>query len=1014
VSPSPVVGHAIVRVRVVSSNLPGDIRDEVRRAARGADGDAAAAGGRIGERIEQSFARRFRGGVERVLRGDINRSRGGIGRLFSSFGGDLGRDLAGQFRLGIGAGRPGPAIVSMITLAGPSALGAAAALGVAAAGALTAALSSTLLAGGLLAAAFASGSKALDAGKEQWEAVGRSIGERVAEGMGAGFAAGGRVINERVIPAITPALTAIGEAFGNMFENLGKTLAIPENISRLGRILETNRRFIERFDVGLQGLTSAMLTLWAASQPMIDLVADVFAEFGQWAASALATAEANGTLATVMSNLTRLARAMFGWLARIGPAFGNWLLNLDVEGIIAGWESFGRIMGDIFDILGQIADGAGPHFREIMDNIHTILSNMVESGIIETIANKVGELLAAFTGFVATLSENPIAAKLLGIGLALLLFGGFLSPIFTLLKAVGGAFVALSSVLGTALLPVLAVVGVFTLLWSASEKFREAIIDLVKELAGTFSDIWDKLWPRIQSTWDAIWRLAELIGNVLAPVIRLLTPVLEFLAHIIGAVLLVVIEVIGLLANWLYGFLTGDWGPFIEQVQRLWNEFTAFLQEKWDEFIIWFQGKWEEFVVWIGGIWDGLTMVISLWWTALMSWFSSVWGGLLAAFHVWWDPIAAWWGALWTTIGNIVQAAATVIHVIVVSIAVAVGTAFGILAGVVVGIWNNLWNTVETVITTARAIISGIIGGLAALLVVIWNTLWATVERIVVGARNTISGIIGGLATVLVMVWNGLWRAVETIVTAARNYVVGVVQGLAAAIGVAWSLLSSTVISAWNTLWNTVENIISGARNTIATIVAGIANAVSVGWAWLGSHVSIIWNGIKNAIVQPIIDAYNAVTGWISNITSAVSGLLSKLGGWVSEANDKLNQTIAASAEAGTVTANMFNPDALPPSAQLARGGIVLATPGGINAVVGEGRNNERIEPLDSAGLSRRDRALISHIVNTMTSNGGGGSAPVTVQVMVGDHELTNFITRVVDSREDSLARRIAQRKGPG
>lgn len=1010
-SPSPVVGHAIVRVRVVSSNLPGDIRDEVRRAARGADGDADAAGGRIGERIEQSFARRFRGGVERVLRGDINRSRGGIGRLFSSFGGDLGRDLASQFRLGIGAGRPGPAIVSMITLAGPSALGAAAALGVAAAGALTAALSSTLLAGGLLAAAFASGSKALDAGKEQWEAVGRSIGERVAEGMGAGFAAGGRVINERVIPAITPALTAIGEAFGNMFENLGKTLAIPENISRLGRILETNRRFIERFDVGLQGLTSAMLTLWAASQPMIDLVADVFAEFGQWAASALATAEANGTLATVMSNLTRLARAMFGWLARIGPAFGNWLLNLDVEGIIAGWEAFGRIMGDIFAIFGQIADGAGPHFTQIMDNIHTTLSNIVESGIIKDIANKVGELLAAFTGFVAFLSENPIAAKLLGIGAALLLFGGFLSPIFTLLRALGGALLALGSALGTLTLPVLAVVAVFALLWSASEKFREAVVDLVKELAGTFSDIWDKLWPRIQSTWDAIWRLAEVIGNALAPVIRALTPVLEFLAHIIGAVLIVVIEVIGLLANWLYGFLTGDWGPFIEQVQRLWDEFTVFLQQKWDEFIIWFQGKWEEFVTWIGGIWDGLTMVISLWWTALMSWFSSVWGGLLAAFHAWWDPIAAWWGALWTTIGNIVQAAATVIHVIVVSIAVAVGTAFGLLAGVVVSIWNNLWNTVSNILTVARSIIGSIIGGLAAAVVLAWSGLWNAVERILIGARSAISSIISGLATVIVMAWNGLWRTVETIVTAARNYVSGVVSGLSAAVGNAISVMAGYVLSVWNALWGAVEAVIAGARNTIATIVAGIANAVAIGWAWLVGHVRTIWEGIKNAIVVPIQGAYQTVVGIITSITSAVSGLVGGVRSAVQSVTAGLASILSMQSKVAGIP-TITPPQ--PPGAQLARGGIILATPGGINAVVGEGRNNERIEPLDSAGLSRRDRALISHIVNTMTSSSGGGSAPITVQVMVGDHELTNFITKVVDSQEDSLARRIAQRKGPG
>ena len=100
-----------------------------------------------------------------------------------------------------------------------------------------------------------------------------------------------------------------------------------------------------------------------------------------------------------------------------------------------------------------------------------------------------------------------------------------------------------------------------------------------------------------------------------------------------------------------------------------------------------------------------------------------------------------------------------------------------------------------------------------------------------------------------------------------------------------------------------------------------------------------------------------------------------------------------------------------PVNAQLARGGVVLATPGGINAVVGEGRNNERIEPLDSQGLSRRDRALIGQIVSTMVSQSGQGAGPVQVRVMIGDRELTDVMTQVVQASNNALARRIAQRK---
>src|SRR6478752_4556831 len=336
----PVVGQAIVTVRVDSANLSRDIRQAVNDGFATVERDAAAAGTRSGWSFRQS--------VEREL---------GT-KLVPAFGN------AGQ----AGAARMGPVVVAALTASAPGAIGAAAAVGVAAAGALTAAVSSTLLTGGLLFAAFKSGADSIKPGVAAFKELGKSFGVAVADGMAGGFNTSATILRDGLLTPLYPILARSGELLGNMFTNLAKTITIPENVARIGSILETDQHFIDRFDTGLQGLTSAFLTLFAASKPMIDLVGNKFAEFGQWAASALSAAEANGSLASVMDKLTTLASALFDWIGKLGPAIGAWLTNIDPQRIIADFEAFGRLVGDLIKFFSQIAAGVGPHVVTVMDN----------------------------------------------------------------------------------------------------------------------------------------------------------------------------------------------------------------------------------------------------------------------------------------------------------------------------------------------------------------------------------------------------------------------------------------------------------------------------------------------------------------------------------------------------------------------------------------------------------------------------------------------------------------------
>lgn len=1064
----PVVGQAIVVVRVRSNNLRNDIRDAVNDGFAGADRDIDRAGARTGDRFNASVARAIRedkrleesirNNVERGLREDrrldlaaqrlghdihasfaqglrddrrldlesealgermaarmesalrdnerlrlagarinqqvadgvrrdralelafarearlaagsidreVHRSRPRLLNLFGSTGGNLAKKFRDEFNLGIGAARMGPVVSSALILALPEFVGAAAAVGVAGAGALTAALSSALLSGGLLAAAFASGAESLKAGKDLYGTLGKNLGTRIADGMANGFQASAQILTDRLLPAIEGPLTKAGEAFGSMFENLANVITLPENLARIGSILDTNNVFIERFSLGLNGLTTSFLILFKASKPMIDLVGARFQEFGEWAANALAAAEANGSLGIVMEKLTVLASALFDWIGKIGPAFGNWLLNLDVDRIIGLWDSFGRVLSGVFDIFAEIGQGAGPIMPQILANIADILENMVNSGVIEKFAASVAGMVEAFTGFVAVLSDNPIVAQLLAFGVAWLLIGRIFSPIITLVQALVGGLGALAA-------PILLVAGVIALLWTQSENFRNSISGVVEAVSGKFMEIWDKLAPKIQPLIDAVLRFGEALGNFLAPIIERIGPIFLGLLDIIGTVLGFIIDQVTLFFTFLADILSGDFEGAWEAFKQMWVNLYNFIGELFTKLRLWlgeiFTQLWEWLLSVFQGIWDQITETAATVWQNLVNWF-----------HIIWDPIAAWWSALWESIVawfNMVWAQITAVAQ---ATWTALVTAFHFFWDPIVQAWNTIWLAVETVFSVVWGLISSIA-----------QTTW---QALVTAFHTIVDPIVAW--------WSNTWETVK-----------------ATAEGV-WNAIVSVASSTWNTITSTITQIVSDFASTLEGWWNTITGAVEAAWTGLSAIVSGIWNGVKDAIVGPIEDAYGLVTGWIENIKGVVQGVIDWLGARVEDVKNAVSEAVsAANSTPTTVSGVEVGPGLSGLSGNyvgswgaaltaLASGGLVTRP---TLALVGEA-GPERVTPLDADGLSTRDRVLISTIVNSMLGQvGQGGGGSTTVQVRIGEREIDDYIARQVDDRNDVLARQVSRRR---
>jgi len=1030
----PVVGQAIVTVRVDSANLSRDIRQAVNDGFATVERDAAAAGTRSGRSFRQSVERELgtklvpafgnagQAGAARMSQAaerEWTRRQPRLQNLFGKGGKDLAETLGKEFNVGIGAARMGPVVVAALTASAPGAIGAAAAVGVAAAGALTAAVSSTLLTGGLLFAAFKSGADSIKPGVAAFKELGKSFGVAVADGMSSGFNASATILRDGLLTPLYPILARSGELLGNMFTNLAKTITIPENVARIGSILETNQHFIDRFDTGLQGLTSAFLTLFAASKPMIDLVGNRFAEFGQWAASALSAAEANGSLATVMDKLTTLASALFDWIGKLGPAIGAWLTNIDPQRIIADFEAFGRLVGDLIGFFKQIAAGVGPHAVTVMDNLHHVFGNMLATGEVQHVADSLGNLLEQITGLIATLSDNPLAAKIAAWGASFIALGGILKPVTSVIGPLAQALLALDPVL-------LAVGGALIIVLAASQKLRDALADAATQLGETFTGIWTSLGPDLQDLGKSVWNLAGAIGDGLAPVIQGLTPWAQKLVTIFGSTAIVLVNMLTIITEFLTGVVTGNWQPFLDRIRGLWEGLVNFFQEKWNGFLSWWNGIWNPTADNFSQFWEGLKLRFEIIWAEIVTFAAGVWQGLVAVFHVIFDPIIGWWNGIWS-------GAALVGDTWWATIVADFHSFFDPIQAWWEGLWSTVSNTFTTwwgaVLTAGAAFWSTITSiahqfwdpiaawwdGLWSGISSTFSTWWGTITGNAASSFNNVTSVAHNAFDPVQSWWDGLWSTVANTFSSWWGNITGTAASIWNGFVAMFGGALQPIIGIWDAIWSGVENIIQAVRGFINSVVSGMVGDISSRWAGLSGTISGYVGSIRDAIVSPFASAYEGVVGWVGRISGAVQGLI----GGISSAASTIMSTLNSLFAAQSTIAGMAvpNPAALPPTppggaalAGLASGGVVLPTPGGLPFLIGEGGRPERVEPLDSQGLSSRDRALITHIVSSL-SRGGPGDSQTIVHVSIGDSEITDFVARTVQASNDSLAKRASQRR---
>lgn len=240
-----------------------------------------------------------------------------------------------------------------------------------------------------------------------------------------------------------------------------------------------------------------------------------------------------------------------------------------------------------------------------------------------------------------------------------------------------------------------------------------------------------------------------------------------------------------------------------------------------------------------------------------------------------------------------------------------------------------------------------------------------------------------------------------------------------------WLSMSSNIIGAMNNMNASVARVLAAVAAVVvaAWAVIGRANAAGLAGTLATVNATVAAAHVAQRATATVVDQVNQIARMMIAIGRAVieaREAKDRVAQYASEAAAAVVRAASAASTAAGAAANAANAAANAAAARsaaaasaaavpAAEGGIFNPTPGGTLTLIAEAGRRERVEPLDSQGLSRRDRAMIGYIVSQISVAHGGGNTKVVVTL--DGRELSGVVSSVVTSRMDNEARQLKQRR---
>ena len=185
-------------------------------------------------------------------------------------------------------------------------------------------------------------------------------------------------------------------------------------------------------------------------------------------------------------------------------------------------------------------------------------------------------------------------------------------------------------------------------------------------------------------------------------------------------------------------------------------------------------------------------------------------------------------------------------------------------------------------------------------------------------------------------------------------------------------------------------DLVSGAIKFLIRIAGAIVEAFKVPFN-IVKGIFALFRGDTKGAADAFKNAFESAINYVKKIFGAFAGFFKDIinAAFIRPWNrlvGGLSFTLPKILGGGTVS--------LPKLNELAEGGVVYPRPGGTAALLAEAGRPERIEPLDSQGLSARDRAII----NELAGPAKGTTVNVTVNPSEGmdERELAAIVSRQI------------------
>ncbi|HDR3499656.1 TPA: hypothetical protein QCN48_005116 [Bacillus toyonensis] len=532
---------------------------------------------------------------------------------------------------------------------------------------------------------------------------------------------------------------------------------------------------------------------------------------------------------------TGLARAtstamLFG-IATAGMVYGLVLLSNEVDG---------RLKPAFEELKSTWADALTPFVQAFTTFVLWIMKGAQAVGeFMKSLAETNPQLSQMIWGFLAlTIAFTALLAPLaICIGLT-----DGLAASFTMLWAVISPFVlGFLAVVGVAMLVAGAIVGLVAIinnLWTASESFRQAWIEIwtnvkdmfmnsfvapISQAWATLSQAFSNLIAIVTGGTGSMGNLWTWLGDHLSVIITqiagVVLPVLQVAFQTMGTLISAVIQGIAMVLTWM---------------GQMWQQHG-----------------------------DQISAVCSVIWGYVMQAFTSI-GSFLQSIMPSIIQIAS---SGWELIKTAVDFCMKYIAPVVVSAFQVISQIIGFVMPFILQIIVSTWNNIKSAITSAIAIIQNVIQLFTNILKGNWSGAWNNIKEI--------------CSNVLTLIWNiiqiyfagKLLAPLKGFATAGLNIVKAGWTAMMSTIKSVCSSIASFLSSIWSAISSGLRGNFQGILSSATSIFNSMKSSISSIFNSIKSTATSVFNAVKTAITNPIETAKNTLLGIISKIVGAFAAM---------------------------------------------------------------------------------------------------------------------------------------------